>query len=89
MVLFFLSNLYWFQLNRNMGPIATTMNKVVNDILMVAYAYAVFFLASAAGFHLILNKIVFGEEDCGDDKEVRNKSLNKEQTFMFDFLGIQ
>ena len=75
MMLFFVSNLYWFQLNRSMGPIATNMNKVFNDILMVSYAYVVFFLASAAGFHLILNKVVFGkEEDCGDT-EVRKELL--------------
>merc|ERR1719500_2250785 len=37
---------------------------------MVSYAYVVFFLASAAGFHLILNKVVFGkEEDCGNNEE--------------------
>ena len=49
--------------------------KVFSDILMVFYAYVVFFLASAAGFHLILNKIVFGEEeDCGDT-EVRQELL--------------
>lgn len=52
-----------------MGPIATTMNKVINDVLMVAYAYAVFFLAFVSAFHLILNKIVVGTEDC-DEEEV-------------------
>ena len=71
-MLFFISNLYWFQLNRTMGPIATTMNKVINDVLMVAYAYAVFFLAFVSAFHLILNKIVVGTENC-DDEEVLRK----------------
>ena len=52
-----------------MGPIATTMNKVINDVLMVAYAYAVFFLAFVSAFHLILNKIVVGTENC-DEEEV-------------------
>lgn len=79
MMLFFVSNLYWFQLNRTMGPIATTMNKVVSDVLMVAYAYAVFFLAFVSGFHLILNKIVVGTENCDDD-EVLRKGDNSNTT---------
>ena len=75
-MLFFLSNLYWFQLNRTMGPIATTMNKVISDVLMVAYAYGVFFLAFVSGFHLILNKIVVGTEDCDGDEVLRNGESN-------------
>ena len=61
-----------------MGPIATNMNKVFNDILMVFYAYAVFFLASAAAFHLILNRIVFGNFENCDNDEVRQESQNRE-----------
>ena len=67
LMLFFVSNLYWFQLNSTLGPIATTMHKVISDIMMVGYAYAVFFFASAAAFHLILNKVVFGTENCDDE----------------------
>ena len=59
-----------------MGPIATNMTKVFNDILMVFYAYAVFFLASAVAFHLILNRIVFGNVEHCDDDNVRQELLN-------------
>ena len=88
LMLFFVSNLYWFQLNRKMGPIATNMNKVFNDILMVFYAYAVFFLASAAAFHLILNRIVFGNFENCDNDEVRQELQNTLNILQYFFPGI-
>ena len=37
-VLLFLNNFYWFQLNRTLGPIATTLMRVIHDVMKVAFA---------------------------------------------------
>ena len=71
-VLLFLNNFYWFQLNRTLGPIATTLMRVIHDVLKVAFAYLLFLVAFGTGIHLVLNNAVYGYEKCDDD-DVRIK----------------
>ena len=66
-VLLFLNNFYWFQLNRTLGPIATTLMRVIHDVLKVAFAYLLFLVAFGTGIHLVLNNAVYGYEKCDDD----------------------
>ena len=66
-VLLFLNNFYWFQLNRTLGPIATTLMRVIHDVLKVAFAYLIFLVAFGTGIHLVLNNAVYGYEKCDDD----------------------
>ena len=66
-VLLFLNNFYWFQLNRTLGPIATTLMRVIHDVMKVAFAYLIFLVAFGTGIHLVLNNAVYGYEKCDDD----------------------
>lgn len=54
MLLFFSLN-YWFQLNRKLGPLSTTVTKVFKDVAVVGFAYLVFYIAFVIGIQLVMN----------------------------------
>ena len=60
---------YWCQLSSWLGPLAISIKKVFKDIVMVASAYFVFYLAFTVGIHYIMSVPVQPDDNCVDPEE--------------------
>merc|ERR1719153_1522662 len=60
---------YWCQLSSWLGPLAISIKKVFRDILMVAVAYFVFYLAFTVGIHYIMSVPVQPDDNCNNSED--------------------
>ena len=51
-----IKTLYWYQLFKNLGPLAISVKKILYDLLLIILVYGVIFTAFAASIGLIMNE---------------------------------
>ena len=64
---------YWYQLQKNLGPLAISVKKILYDLLMIILVYGVFFTAFAASIGLIMNE----DNDNGQMSGSPEENLNQ------------
>ena len=83
-----IKTLYWYQLFKNLGPLAISVKKILYDLLLIILVYGVIFTAFAASIGLIMNEGQKSESldgqknqtnattDCPEEKNEEEEAYN-------------
>ena len=66
-----LKTFYWYQLHQSLGPLAISVKRVLNDIIMISIAYLVFYVSFTLGIGLLMHENIDAKSSKEEHTDVR------------------